>query len=645
MEQKQLLINNCEFAGYKIVGKLSHHHAGKREVYRAVNGEGRSVALTVFNIKSRRYAADRSIRKRQPDFIDEVRFYKECAAAAGHKDVIGLPKYLGCGIDTYSHHRYGWVAQEFIDGNSLDAEILRQGVISIKDAFEIVKRVSFIVDAAARFTQGGGHYNISTDNIIVRYEGNELKDVRLVGFTNIGTAYSGNSPIEDGGINNRFRAPETHKHIYSYRSDIYSLGMLLLLMLNGYPKVIHTEHYTIDVGASTMDMSEVSSMDFYKALWKLGDKNLSNALRLVLRKATDISPTSRFATVDKFNEFLQKVEKKLITTQLVSEEKEEAPSRPVYGCFVGSPYPFMHPTSFGLIGVDTSLQKESKDILALDEVAGMADLKALFRRDFIRIVRNPKVAQAYGIKPSNCTLLYGPQGCGKTFIAEKAAQESGLKYKIVNPSELGSIYVHGSQQKIAELFAEAEKNGPMILIFDEFDAIVPKRDSDLNGNQANEVNEMLTQLNNCASRGIYVLATTNRPSLLDPAIMRKGRIDRTVYVSLPDKEARAELFRIEIEKRPNVGIDYELLAKATENYTGSDISFIVEESARLCFEETLDRQLDEPLPLSMTRLMDVIQNTHPSVSEIQRKEYLELKAKMEDKQADNGRKKVGFVLG
>lgn len=248
----------------------------------------------------------------------------------------------------------------------------------------------------------------------------------------------------------------------------------------------------------------------------------------------------------------------------------------------------------------------------------MDELKALFRRDFIRIVRNPKVAQAYGIKPSNCTLLYGPQGCGKTFIAEKAAQESGLKYKIVNPSELGSIYVHGSQQKIAELFAEAEKNGPMILIFDEFDAIVPKRDSDLNGNQANEVNEMLTQLNNCASRGIYVLATTNRPALLDPAIMRKGRVDRTVYVSLPDKEARSELFRLEIDKRPNVDMDYELLAKATDNYTGSDISFIVEGSARLCFEETLDRGLDEPLPLSMTRLLEVIKHTSSSVSEAQR---------------------------
>lgn len=379
-------------------------------------------------------------------------------------------------------------------------------------------------------------------------------------------------------------------------------------------------------------------------MWKVGDKNLSNALRLVLRKATDISPTGRFASIEKFNEFLAKVEKHEIKTHIATEETKHERATGTYGYRGGSQPVVPLIETAGIIGTTNPVKKNKSERKALDEVAGMADLKALFRRDFIRIVRNPKVAQAYGIKPSNCTLLYGPQGCGKTFIAEKAAQESGLKYKIVNPSELGSIYVHGSQQKIAELFAEAEKNGPMILIFDEFDAIVPKRDSDLNGNQANEVNEMLTQLNNCAARGIYVLATTNRPTLLDPAIMRKGRIDRTVYVSLPDKEARAELFRIEIEKRPNEGIDYEILAKATENFTGSDISFIVEESARLCFEETLDHQLETPIPLSMTRLLDVIKNTHSSVSETQRKEYMELKAKMEDIQVDNGRKKVGFVL-
>lgn len=645
MFKASMIKNNTEFAGYKVVRKLSRHHDFEREVYMATDGDGRNVALTVFDIKCRRYATDRSTRKRQPDFIEEVRFYNACAAAAGYADVLGLPKYLGCGIDTYIRHRYGWVAQEYIKGDSLDAEIRRQEVIPLKDALEIVKRVSFIVDAVARFTRGGGHYNISANNIIVRYEGDELKDVRLVGFTNIGTSYSGNSPIGEDELDKRFRAPETHKGIHSHKSDIYSLGMVLLLMLTGYPKVITTERYSIDLGCATVDMTDISSMEFYKALWKLGDKNLSNVLRLVLRKATDISPTGRFATIEKFNEFLAKIEKQELKTHTITEETKPERATATFG-YRGGPQPAIPLIeTAGIIGTTNTLKKSKSKREALDEVAGMDDLKALFRRDFIRIVRNPKVAQAYGIKPSNCTLLYGPQGCGKTFIAEKAAQESGLKYKIVNPSELGSIYVHGSQQKIAELFAEAEKNGPMILIFDEFDAIVPKRDSDLNGNQANEVNEMLTQLNNCASRGIYVLATTNRPSLLDPAIMRKGRIDRTVYVSLPDNEARAELFRIEIEKRPNVGIDYELLAKATENYTGSDISFIVEESARLCFEETLDRQLEEPLPLSMPRLMDVIKNTHSSVSEIQRKEYLELKAKMEDKQADSGRKKVGFVLG
>lgn len=643
MFKTSMINNNTEFAGYKVVRKLSRHHDGEREVYLVTDSEGQNVALTVFNIKCWRYATDRSARKRHPDFIEEVRFYKECAAASGYQDVMGLPKYLGCGISTYSHHRYGWVAQEYIDGDSLDLEIRRQKVISMNDALEIVKKVSFIVDAIARFTSGGGHYNISSDNIIVRYEGDELKDVRLVGFTNIGTSYSGKSPIKEEDIDKRFGAPETAKGIHSHRSDIYSLGMVLLLMLTGYPKVIQTDQYSIDFGNGTIDMTDVSSMDFYNALWKNATKNLSNAMRLVLRKATDISPTGRFATIEKFNDFIAKVEKRQIKTQTVSEEDDE-PTTSLLGMRPRNAREASEIRHAALAEREKPAFIQSAQTNSLDEVAGMSELKTLFRRDFIRIVRNPKVAQAYGIKPSNCTLLYGPQGCGKTFIAEKAAQESGLKYKIVNPSELGSIYVHGSQQKIAELFEEAEKNGPMILIFDEFDAIVPKRDSELNGNQANEVNEMLTQLNNCASRGIYVLATTNRPGLLDPAIMRKGRIDRTVYVSLPDKEARAELFRLEIEKRPSVDMDYEILASATDNYTCSDISFIVEESARLCFEETLDRGLEEPLPLSMTRLMNVIKKTRPSVTETQRKEYLDLKAKMEDRQPDNVRKRVGFLL-
>ena len=638
MKENAILKQKTEFAGYKVVGKLSSHHSGEREVYEALDSDGHKVALTVFDLKAPRYAVSHSSRKRQPDFIEEVRFYKQCAAAAGYQEVKGFVKYLGSGISTYRSRRYGWVAQEFVEGYTLEQEIIRQGTIPQKDCFEIFRTLSTVVDATAIFTHGGGHYNISTDNIIVRYDKGKLVDVRLIGFSNIGTSYSGNTPIEVNNLDKRFQAPETYKGIFSNRSDIYSVGMVLLIMLIGYPKTIMTDKFSVDFGSVTSDTAEISAMDYYNSFWRKAEKGLTSSIKLVLQRAIDLNTSSRFATMDKFRNFVKLLENKLIKTEVASEDIPK--ERHLFG---GRERLRSAETKNNHSVLPPDPDEQTKQKKALDDVAGMAQLKALFRRDFIRIVRNPKVAQAYGIQPSNCTLLYGPQGCGKTFIAEKAAQESGLKYKIVNPSELGSIYIHGAQQKIAELFQEAEKNRPMILIFDEIDAVVPKRDSDFNSNQANEVNEMLTQLNNCASRGIYVLATTNRPGLIDAAIMRKGRVDRTIYVSLPDKEARKELFRLEIEKRPFVEIDYEVLAAHTDNYTCSDISFIVEESARLCFEETLDRNLEEPLPLSMNRLLEVIKQTQPSVSESQRKEYQELRAKMENRQEVNVRKKVGFL--
>ena len=642
MERKQLLQNNSQFAGRKVVRKLSARHYGEREVYltkskAAVDGVREDVPeelgiLTVFNLKSKRYEVDGSSRKRVPDFIEEVKFLRS------RQSDKYFPKVIDCGIEKVGNRRLGWMLQQNINANSLTNEIKLQRGLCMSDVAKVMDALFSAVDELARYTRGGGHYNITTDNILLDYDGDELKGVYLIGLSDMGSSYHGSTPFSDEMQDNRFRAPETANGVYNHLTDIYALGIVMTMMISGDSG--EEEDNIIDSRFSVF-----SAMEFRKRFMKRNRDKLSAAQRLILEKATDVNPSGRFQTVDRFRTFVSKLAKGNISTQthvertatlaaggsgsVITEEDEKRFERLDREAEIKSK------------AQDTARKKSAR---GLDEVAGMSELKALFRRDFIRIVRNPKVAKAYGIKPSNCTLLYGPQGCGKTFIAEKAAQESGLKYKIVNPSELGSIYIHGSQQKIAELFDEAEKKGPMILIFDEFDAIVPKRDADLNGNQANEVNEMLTQLNNCASRGIYVLATTNRPGLLDPAIMRKGRVDRTVYVSLPDKEARKELFRLEIEKRPFVNIDYEVLATATENFTCSDISFIVEESARLCFEETLDRGLDEPLPLSMKRLLEVIKTTQPSVSDKQRKEYLELKDRMENRQTSGERKKVGFVL-
>lgn len=650
MFKSSILQDNTQFAGYEVVCKLSLHHEGEREVYLANDGEGQRVVLTIFNLKCDKYATDRAVRKRQPDFIEEVRFMGECAVAADNQEIKGLPELLKSGIDTYNHHRYAWMAQEFIEGDSLSTEITRQTSIPMKDAMLIFEVVSVIADTVYRFTGGGGHYNISTDNIIVRYDGDRLVDVRLIGFTNIGTSYNGNTPIDEKCLDPRFRAPETMKGIFSFRSDIYSLGMVLLLMLTGNPSLIETSAYTIDIAGGTIDLTELMPTDFYKAVWKLADKNVASVMRLVLHKATEPSPSNRYATIQKFRDFVYKIGNKQLDVHIVNENSvnegqlQLLNARPNIALGISVK---RSSEKGGIREKDESQNgqtEQTKRKSGFAEVAGMAELKALFRRDFIRIVRNPKVAQAYGIKPSNCTLLYGPQGCGKTFIAERAAQESGLKYKVVRPSDLGSIYIHGAQQKIAEAFAEAEKIGPMILIFDEFDAIVPKRDSDTNENQANEVNEMLTQLNNCAERGVYCLCTTNRPDRIDPAVMRKGRVDRSIYVPLPDYEARKELFAIALQDRPvDADVDCGRLALVTENYTCSDIAFIIEEVARVCFEETLDKCLSEPLPISMSKIIEIVKVTKPSVSEDQRKEYLALKEKLENKNTSHGRKKVGFL--
>lgn len=638
---KQLLQNSSQFAGRMVVRKLSTRHDGVREVYltkcpAVVDGETEDALesygiLTVFDLKSTRYEVDGASRKRVPDFIEEVKFLRT------RQSDKYFPRFIDCGIEKVGNKRLGWMLQQNINANSLTNEIRLQKGLCTYDVVKVMEALFTAVDEIARYTRGGGHYNITSDNILLDYDGNELKDVYLIGLSDMGMSYHGSTPFTDELHDNRFRAPETANGVFNHLTDVYALGVVMAMMITG--EVGEKEDNNIDFRFSTF-----SSTEFRKWFMKRIRDKFSAAQRLILEKATNTNPCARFQTVDRFRTFVTKLVKGNISTQT---HMERTATMTAGGN--GSAITEEDERHFEILDREAERKAKAQDAArksyrGLDEVAGMSELKALFRRDFIRIVRNPKVAQAYGIKPSNCTLLYGPQGCGKTFIAEKAAQESGLKYKIVNPSELGSIYIHGSQQKIAELFDEAEKKGPMILIFDEFDAIVPKRDADLNSNQANEVNEMLTQLNNCASRGIYVLATTNRPGLLDPAIMRKGRVDRTVYVSLPDKEARKELFRLEVEKRPCVNIDYEVLASVTENFTSSDISFIVEESARLCFEETLDRGIEEPLPLSMTRLMEVIKVTQPSVSDTQRKEYLDLKDKMENRQSSGERKRVGFVL-
>lgn len=254
----------------------------------------------------------------------------------------------------------------------------------------------------------------------------------------------------------------------------------------------------------------------------------------------------------------------------------------------------------------------------------MSELKSKLTRNFIDIVKNKELARQFQITPPNGILLWGPPGTGKTYISRRLGEEAGMLYTLVQPSDLGSIYIHGSQSMIADLFSKAEQqakesNCGVLLVFDEFDSLVPKRDKNDDNNQANEVAEFLTQLNNCAEKGVYVIATTNRLDAIDQAVTRKGRLDEIIYIGLPDEDARKELIELELANRPHEVVDTRHLAQLTKGYTSSDIAFIIKECARCSFEESLKSK--SLIKITQELIERTISTTRASVSEEELKQY------------------------
>lgn len=287
---------------------------------------------------------------------------------------------------------------------------------------------------------------------------------------------------------------------------------------------------------------------------------------------------------------------------------------------------------------------DSKRSNGFADVAGMDELKQLVTEGFINVLKNKECAKAYGITPP-CLLFYGPAGCGKTFFAEKIAEEVGIHFIKVVPDDIASQYIHGTQEKIAEVFKRAAKHAPTLIFFDEFDAMVPKRSSDDHNHQNGEVNEFLCMLNNAAEKGIYVLAATNYPDRIDRAALRSGRFDEIIYVDMPDFKARESLFRLELSKLPVAeDIDYERLADMTKGYNCSDISYIVKTASRKMFNATIKEKEKPYQVITQTLLEESISHKSPSVTSRELREFERVRNEFSPK--DEGRKQVsiGFQI-
>lgn len=245
-----------------------------------------------------------------------------------------------------------------------------------------------------------------------------------------------------------------------------------------------------------------------------------------------------------------------------------------------------------------SVIEELTTLRGFDQIAGMQELKNLLIAEVINPLRDPARFEKFKVSIPNGILLYGPPGCGKTFIVRKLAEELGYNFFEVKHSDLATPFIHGSVGNIGKVFETAKQNSPAVVFFDEISGLVPNRQNlnDSSSHKEEEVNEFLIQLNDAADNNILVVGATNYIDRIDPAILRPGRMDKKIHVPPPDAEARKELFKLGLSGRPHdENIDFEHLADITDGYSSADIiEGIVEGSARLA--ANMDKQeIDQEL--------------------------------------------------
>ncbi len=217
-----------------------------------------------------------------------------------------------------------------------------------------------------------------------------------------------------------------------------------------------------------------------------------------------------------------------------------------------------------------------------EDVGGLDDAKQKIREMVELPIRHPEVFEKLGIDPPKGVLLYGPPGTGKTLLAKAVANESDVAHFItISGPELVSKFVGESEEKLREIFKQANEKAPTIIFMDEIDAIAPRREEATNEVERRMVSQLLTLMDGMPQRGqVVVLAATNRPDSIDPALRRPGRFDREIEIGVPNRNARKEILQIHTRNMPlDKDVNLDDLANITHGYTGADINALVRESA------------------------------------------------------------------
>lgn len=522
----------------------------------------------------------------------------EIAKILNHPNVC---KYVDSGRLVANGQQLAYFVTEFVSGETLDKRIARDGDMSVYEIKQVIKALLSALQYLHSQSVPVIHNEITIQNLMLDLSGT-LEDLKLIDF---GYAkFLNEEPAKPNlkQLNPFYMAPERLNGVGCVQSDLFSVGAVI------YQLIFDELPWFFD--ASGMNDQQIIERIQEERNHPLRMPNiemfeLDEQLLNIISKSMQIDVQDRFQTAQ---EMIDAIDGK-IKVDIVKRNINSSSS---------------------------DVKKNIRRGNGFADVAGMSELKEQLKSDVIDLLQNPEQAKALGLSIPNGLLFYGPPGCGKTFFAEKFAEETGFNYQYVKCSDVASPYIDGGKGKIADIFKQARESAPTILFLDEVDAVIRNRSHHNNPTTAGAVNEFLMQLNNCGRDNILVIGATNNPLDIDEAALRAGRLELKYYISQPDYETRKSMFQISLSKRCyDFGIDYDKLASLTQNYISADISLVVDNAARLAFRRKIGK-------ITMALLEEAIVETKPSLTLEQIKRHEIIRDKFNGVKQNNDRPKIGF---
>ena len=575
-----------------------HKQGSYAETYRVKDKSGKTRFLKLIN--------NSKLNRNQID--DNGRVIEVEIAKLLHQH--NLCQFVDSGNMMMNGSQYAWFVTEFVSGETLSQRIIRDDEISVYE----IKTIAKAVLSALSFLHSQPipviHNEVTIQKVFLNLVG-ELQDLKLIDF---GYArFLNQSPAKPNldELNPFYLAPERFSGVCSVQTDLYSVGAMMYHLLYGeLPWFVDVSRKR---GQDLVD-SILAERDKELVLTKEDRYELDDQLLNVIAKSLSYDSEDRFQSADEFIKAIDgevKIERQSTKRKILSQQQSD-----------NTP-------------ASSAIKKKGEGFAA---VAGMEELKQQMREEVIEPLYNPEEYHRYGVTIPNGMLLYGPPGCGKTFFAKHFAEEVGFNFMCITPATLKSRYVNATQENIAKMFKEAEENAPTVIFIDEMNELVPNRDDgNVHEMSKSAVNEMLAQMDRTGEKGIFIIGATNYPNMIDPAILRAGRLDKKYYIGVPDTKARMALFKLYLEKRPfDFGLDYQQLADMTQGYVSADIQLIVNDASR--------NALRQHSKITMGLLKAAITNTTPSLSNNELRKYERIRATMngEEVKKSNDRPRIGF---